>query len=568
MSGVWNSVPLPRAQWLTAGFIGIAAPLIFLVVKWVLGTLRPKNFPPGPPIIPGLGNLHQMPFEKPYLKFHEWAQKYGDIVGLKAGTGNLVLLNTPKLVHELFDKRGAICSNRPVNHILTKHVLHHPEEKSIAILQYDDYYRRWRKSFQFILSANGIKRLLPLLEAEASSLCAKFLDGGEDYVQRARHWALAVPLVATTGERLDDMPADYGEKVCHAQDVLLELILPGAAPPVDIFPILKYVPEFLAKWKSHARYVRKCMVDDAHNYLIGAKKTYGHMVNDPDSVGFDSLLPKIMKEQVGTGGKERFTDTELAFVGQASVGAAVDTTLATFKNLMVAFASFPEVLAKAQQELDRVAGHEPLTSDKIGELRYLKACISEVRRIFIQYSTRDQIIDFLQVLRWRPTTPQALPHVLTRDEYVGEYFFPAGTMFIANAWSIHRNEEEYDRPNDFIPERFLESPFGLRPAFKANELENSGRRALYAFGSGRRQCPGEQFAFTAVLLAAAKIAWAYDISPPAGGLDISVETGFKDGTVTQPVHPEVLFKLRDEKRRAAVLADADRTEHIARQLLG
>lgn len=69
--------------------------------------------------------------------------------------------------------------------------------------------------FQFILSANSIKRLLPLLEAKASSLCAKFLDGGKDYEQRARHSALAVPLVATTGERLDDMPADYGEKVCH-----------------------------------------------------------------------------------------------------------------------------------------------------------------------------------------------------------------------------------------------------------------------------------------------------------------------------------------------------------------
>jgi hypothetical protein len=199
--------------------------------------------------------------------------------------------------------------------------------------------------------------------------------------------ALAVPLVATTGERLDDMPADYGEKVCHAQDVLLELILPGAVPPVDIFPILKYVPEILAKWKAHARYVRKCMVDDADNYLIGAKKMYGQMVRGPDSVGFDSLLPKIMKEQAGASGKKKFTDTELAFVGQASVGAAVDTTLPTFKNLMIAFAAFPEIMAKAQQELDRVAGDEPLTSDKLGELIYLKACVSEVRDLCIIFNS-------------------------------------------------------------------------------------------------------------------------------------------------------------------------------------
>lgn len=152
----------------------------------------------------------------------------------------------------------------------------------------------------------------------------------------------------------------------------------------------------------------------------------------------------------------------------------------------------------------------------------------------------------------------------TKDEYVGEYFFPADTMYIANAWTIHHYAQEYDRPNDFITERFLENPFGLRPSFKADELQHSGRRALYAFSSGRRQCPGEQFAFTSVLLATSKIVWAYDIAPPPSGLDGSVETGFKDGTVRQPVHPEVLFKLRDEKRTAGLLADIDRTERVAR----
>lgn len=97
--------------------------------------------------------------------------------------------------------------------------------------------------------------------------------------------------------------------------------------------------------------------------------------------------------------------------------------------------------------------------------------------------------------------------MLTREEHLGPYFFPKGTMFIANAWTIHRNEDEYDRPYDFIPEGFLDNPFGIRPSLvaAAENLENSGRRALYAFGSGRRQCPGEQFAFTSVLLAASKV---------------------------------------------------------------
>lgn len=158
--------------------------------------------------------------------------------------------------------------------------------------------------------------------------------------------------------------------------------------------------------------------------------------------------------------------------------------------------------------------------------------------------------------------------MLTRDERIGQYFFPKDTIFIANAWTIHRNEEEYDRPDEFIPERFLDNPFGLRPSYKATELENSGRRAIYAFGSGRRQCPGEQFAYTSVLLAASKIVWAYDVLPPSGGLDVSIETGFKDGVVTQPVHPEVVLKARSEQRKAGVLVDAAHTKAVAIQLLG
>lgn len=383
MSATWHSFlpsalesSAPYAQWLLTGAVGIAVALALVAARWVTATLRPRDFPPGPPIIPGLGNLHQMPVNKPYLKFHEWSKKYGDIVGLKVGAGNLVLLNTPELVHELFDKRGAICSNRPINHILTKYIHCEPEERAITILQYDDYYRRWRKAFQFILSATGIRRLLPLLEAEASELCRKFLDGGQDYDHRVMHWAISVPLVATTGERLDDKPADYVEKLTHAQESLLDLILPGAAPPVDIIPALKYVP--LAAWKSKALHVRDFVREDANSYLVDSQKTYQQIVRNPESVGFDSLLPKIMLEQSSGNAKTKFTDTELAFLGQAAVGAATDTTAATFKNLMVAFAAYPETLAKAQEEVDRLAGESPLHGERINDLVYLKACISEV----------------------------------------------------------------------------------------------------------------------------------------------------------------------------------------------
>jgi cytochrome P450 len=229
------------------------------------------------------------------------------------------------------------------------------------------------------VSRAGIQRLLPLLEAEASNFSRKLLNGGQDYEGTLRAWSLAVPLIVTNGSRLDDQPAGYAEQFYHVQEAVLKLMVPGAVPPVDIFPILKYVPEFLAPWRKAALHARMGLLSDVHKYIEGGRKQLRQVQQDPASVGFESLVTKLLHEQSEADDKtEHFTDLELAFIGQGAVGAAVDTTSAAFKSLLVILAAHPEVLAKVHQELDRVAGDKPPRAEQIGELEYLKACISEV----------------------------------------------------------------------------------------------------------------------------------------------------------------------------------------------
>ena len=82
--------------------------------------------------------------------------------------------------------------------------------------------------------------------------------------------------------------------------------------------------------------------------------------------------------------------------------------------------------------------------------------------------------------------------MLTEDDTYEGFLLPKGTMVFANAWSIHRDPEEYDEPDSFVPERFLESKFGSR---KSEESElHDRRRATYSFGAGRRICPGQHLA--------------------------------------------------------------------------
>jgi hypothetical protein len=58
--------------------IGIGAALIALILILVgkMGS-RPRNFPPGPPTFPIIGNIHQMPKKNGHIQLQKWAQKYG-----------------------------------------------------------------------------------------------------------------------------------------------------------------------------------------------------------------------------------------------------------------------------------------------------------------------------------------------------------------------------------------------------------------------------------------------------------------------------------------------------------
>jgi cytochrome P450 len=77
---------------------------------------------------------------------------------------------------------------------------------------------------------------------------------------------------------------------------------------------------------------------------------------------------------------------------------------------------FPEAQRKAQEELDEVVGLTRLPEyEDRQNLPYINALCKEV-------------------LRWHPPFPVGVPHHLTQDDVFGDYFIPAGTIVVANAW--------------------------------------------------------------------------------------------------------------------------------------
>jgi cytochrome P450 len=172
--------------------------------------------------------------------------------------------------------------------------------------------------------------------------------------------------------------------------------------------------------------------------------------------------------------------------------AGSDTTSATLHSFILAMISCPHVLERAQHELDEICGisRSPGAAD-VGQAIYMQAIMTEVRHCWICSKTKSNPNG--QTLRWRPVAPGGVPHMLIQDDIYDGYFLPKGTIVFANTWSIHQDPAEYERPSEFMPERFLANKFGSKGTKEAS-ADNDQRRVTYGFGAGRRVCPGQRLA--------------------------------------------------------------------------
>jgi hypothetical protein len=109
-SSVASLLFFSMASYIYAGLFALTFILIYRLSR--IGR-RPANFPPGPPTLPLIGNLHLMPKEKAHLQFQIWAEEYGPVYSLTLGTKVMVVLNTDQAVKDLLDKRSGIYSSRP-----------------------------------------------------------------------------------------------------------------------------------------------------------------------------------------------------------------------------------------------------------------------------------------------------------------------------------------------------------------------------------------------------------------------------------------------------------------------
>jgi cytochrome P450 len=123
---------------------------------------------------------------------------------------------------------------------------------------------------------------------------------------------------------------------------------PGANPPVDEFPFLKYIPERFAYWKRRANGSYKCMDD---TWSEARQRVQERRAKGKKRL---SIIDSILDGEKH--GDLEITDKQLNhFLGVLVEGGSDTTASATLTSVMH-LALHPEVQEKARKELDAVCG--------------------------------------------------------------------------------------------------------------------------------------------------------------------------------------------------------------------
>jgi cytochrome P450 len=145
-----------------------------------------------------------------------------------------------------------------------------------------------------------------------------------------------------------------------------------------------------------------------------------------------------------------------------------------------------------------------------------------------------------------------IPHMLTQNDTYKDFVFPAGTIFFANTWAIHHDEDEYSEPNAFNPDRWLDNKFGTKEGNAAADAGNEQRKITYSWGAGRRICSGQKLAENALRIMIAKIVWALNVTKAEGKENEEVDTSplsaYQGGFLIAPNKFPVKITPRSEER--------------------
>lgn len=239
-------------------------------------------------------------------------------------------------------------------------------------MPYGPAWRTQRKIYQSILNINAVTSLQRLQAAEAVLTLQQLAKNPEAYYDHLRRYSTAVILSSVFGLRGPNFHHPNIQRLYHVQDQFTAILETGAAPPVDVFPFLKLLPNFLSPWRKRALSIRDEQRQLYFDLLQSVKIRLKNGIHK--NCFMDSMLDETKRA------KYALDDEHIAYIGGVLMEGGSDTTASTLLSFVMAMIKYPRVLQKAQESVDAVCGTERSPNFEDTEnLIYMKNCVTEVR---------------------------------------------------------------------------------------------------------------------------------------------------------------------------------------------
>lgn len=287
------------------------------------------------------------------------------------------------------------------------------------------------------------------------------------------------------------------------------------------FPLSRWLVPRQRKFNEDLKVINDCLDDLIKRAQSTRQEEDVESLQQRDlSAAQDSSLLRFLVDMRG----EDATNKQLRDDLMTMLIAGHETTAAVLTWATFHLAQNPDMVAKAQAEIDRVLqGRRPTLKD-IQNLTYIKLIVAESLRLFPQPP----------LLIRRSLQPDTLPGGHKGDP--NGYSIPKGVDLFISVYNLHRSPYFWDEPEKFNPERFLKAKLSDGIEGWAGFDPKRGQGALYPnevmadfaflpFGGGARKCVGDQFALMESTVALAMLLQKFEVELRGSPEDVELVTG-------------------------------------------
>ncbi|KAG9080312.1 hypothetical protein FRC06_006798, partial [Ceratobasidium sp. 370] len=338
-------------------------------------------------------------------------------------------------------------------------------DTNIIFLQYGPLLKRYRTMLQRALNNRVSLDYIPLQQHEVQRFMRRLVDSPNDFMAHVHLMAASIAIRIAYGYKVDSADDRFVQLAEELMTAFSSSMTP-AKWAVNMIPPLQYLPTWfpLATFHRKAQHLREL---DARTENEPFEYVLKQMA---EGTAEDSFTSKLLHTEDGLPVDDE-TKQHIKSIASTLYGAGSDTTVSGVQSFFLAMTLYPDAQTKAQAE---IAAYMRQRSVSDG----LSRMLLPADRPNLPYTS--SLVR--ELLRWHPIVNMVAHRSSNQDDCNvvsggKTYRIPAQSLVVANIWKITHDPDVYPEPDKFKPERYLVE----NPPPDPEE---------YAFGFGRRACPG------------------------------------------------------------------------------